>query len=47
MHVITSLDQMFAFRPLPEFAEYKTPIPAAEPVEQKRSFKRRGLFTWN
>lgn len=27
MHVEMSLDQMFAFRPLPELAEYKTPIP--------------------
>jgi phytoene dehydrogenase-like protein len=27
MHLEMSLDQMFAFRPLPELAEYKTPIP--------------------
>jgi len=27
MHIEMSLDQMFAFRPLPELAEYKTPIP--------------------
>jgi len=27
MHVEMSLDQMFAFRPLPELAEYKTPLP--------------------
>ena len=26
MHLEMSLDQMFAFRPLPELAEYKTPI---------------------
>ena len=27
MHVEMSLDQMFSFRPLPELAEYKTPLP--------------------
>ncbi len=27
MHLEMSLDQMFAFRPLPEMAEYKTPLP--------------------
>ncbi len=27
MHLEMSLDQMFAFRPLPELSEYKTPIP--------------------
>jgi phytoene dehydrogenase-like protein len=27
MHIEMSLDQMFSFRPLPELAEYKTPIP--------------------
>lgn len=27
MHLEMSLDQMFAFRPLPELAEYKTPLP--------------------
>ena len=27
MHLEMSLDQMFAFRPLPELAQYKTPIP--------------------
>ena len=26
MHLEMSLDQMFAFRPLPELADYKTPI---------------------
>ena len=27
MHLEMSLDQMFMFRPLPELAEYKTPLP--------------------
>jgi phytoene dehydrogenase-like protein len=27
MHVEMSLDQMFMFRPLPELASYRTPIP--------------------